>query len=86
MTAHGVHPPIGKNGLADGCPRCAEHAVDPFYGLDDANFGMLLTRTLGWMRDDQDSFPRSDTEHVAMSFMEGAVVQARRLKRAGFDA
>lgn len=37
MTIHTPHPDTHEHGLQDGCPRCAEHAIDPVLTLDDSN-------------------------------------------------
>lgn len=79
MAVHSQHPTTHEHGLADDCPRCAQHAAEPFIGLDDANLAALVERTVAWMRDEE--FPRSDVEAQAMSVVETAIVQARRLLR-----
>lgn len=45
-VVHTIHPDSHDEGLADGCPRCAQHAADPFAGLDDRNLQVLIDRTL----------------------------------------
>lgn len=77
MTAHNVHPSIRENGLADGCPRCAEHAERPFDGLDDGNLENLMDRIV----DKSDS--RSTNEAMAMGKVADAVVKATTLLRLG---
>lgn len=79
MSTHTYHPDIHDNGLADDCDRCAEHAADPFRGLDDSNLRDLYVRTAAWMRDD--ALPRSDNEAKAMRVMEQAILQARQIDR-----
>lgn len=79
MTMHTKHPDSHEHGLADGCPRCAKHADDPFLSLDDRNLKALADRTTAWMRDEQ--FPRSGTEKTAMRNMERALVQHHTLQR-----
>jgi len=83
MPSHNHHPQIEAYGLADDCPRCSEIAADPFRGLDSANLWALVSRTGQWMHDS--TFPRCETEAVAMRVVEQAIVRARQLHRAGFD-
>lgn len=42
MTIHTIHPDSHTHGLADDCPRCAEHAVDPVLTLDDGNLARIV--------------------------------------------
>lgn len=42
MASHGPHPDSHTHGLADGCPRCQEHAEHPERGLDRDNIRRLL--------------------------------------------
>lgn len=42
MTLHTSHPDTHTHGLADDCPRCAEHAIDPVFTLDDANLARIV--------------------------------------------
>jgi len=44
MATHSVHPDTHTHGLADGCPRCDEHAEEPLQGLDNENLGVLIHR------------------------------------------
>ena len=44
MTAHVWHPDTHTHGLADGCPRCAEHAAHPELSLDAQNLAILRHR------------------------------------------
>lgn len=68
MSSHINHPDTHTHGLADDCPRCAEHAKHPFMSLDDNNLRALILRTRAWMRDEK--FPRSITENKAMRNVE----------------
>lgn len=83
MSVHTLHPDSHTHGLADACPRCAEHAADPFSSLDDENLQMLVGRTQLWMRDEGDFFPRSDTEQKAMCQIETSLRNAAVLQRIG---
>ena len=71
---HGPHPSISEHGLANGCERCAEIAINPFAGMDTANLATLVERTRRWMRDEE--FPRSIAEAVAMGAVEDAIRRA----------
>lgn len=44
MTCHSYHPDTHTHGLADGCPRCDEHAAHPELGLDQGNLAALRAR------------------------------------------
>ena len=81
MAMHTFHPDSHEHGLADDCPRCAEHAEHPFESLDRLNLAALATRTIAWMRDEE--FPRSVTETKAMRYMERAIREARALDNLG---
>jgi len=75
MAAHNHPASIRERGLADGCPRCEEHAKEPFEGLDDENLNNLLARELGELT------PRSKNEAYAMSEVRKAIHMARRIQR-----
>lgn len=42
MTVHSPHQDSHVHGLADGCPRCDEHANNPIPSLDSANLARLI--------------------------------------------
>ena len=44
--SHTIHPDSHEHGLADDCPRCAEHAEHPLTSLDARNLRTLVERTL----------------------------------------
>jgi hypothetical protein len=44
MAIHTFHPDTHAHGLADGCPRCNEHAAHPLSSLDEVNLTMLRIR------------------------------------------
>jgi hypothetical protein len=79
VTAHIAHPDTHEHGLADGCPRCAEHAAHPFLELDARNLQQLAERC------DQRLEPRGELEAIAMAQMQNALTQARYLHRCGVD-
>ena len=83
MTTHIQHPRIVDHGLVDGCDRCAEIAADPFIYLDDDNLRALVHRTRLWMRDQDGSFPRSNTERDAMRLMETTLRRVEMLRMIG---
>lgn len=60
MTTHSYHPDSHEYGLADGCPRCDEHARNPEQGLDSRNIANLRERI------DKGLEPRSNNEKLAM--------------------
>lgn len=66
MTVHSYHGDTHTEGLVDNCERCAEHAENPFGGLDDRNLMALLKRNQS--RDE----PRSFNEACAMAHTEDA--------------
>lgn len=78
MSAHTVHPSIRENGLADGCPRCSEHAERPFHGLDDGNMESLIDRIVGQGQ------PRGTNEAIAMAHMKDAMAMATVLWNRGW--
>lgn len=60
MTVHSYHPDVHEHGLQDGCPRCDEHANDPFLALDSVMIANLIERV------NERHEPRSDNEQRAM--------------------
>ena len=70
MSSHTYHPSIHEHGLADGCPRCAEHAETPWLSLDNENLEALVRRTQKWRRDPFAARPRTENEHKAMRKIE----------------
>ncbi|KKM88667.1 hypothetical protein LCGC14_1256380 [marine sediment metagenome] len=78
MATHSDHPSIRDNGLADGCPRCKEHAEYPFEGLDDGNLESLIDR----LASRADS--RSVNEDNAMRVISKAVTMATVLWHRGW--
>ena len=64
MTVHTYHPDSHTHGLADNCPRCAEHAAHPRGSLDDDNLYALHRRIADGLP------PRSENERIAMKNMD----------------
>ncbi len=78
---HTPHPDPHTHGLADDCPRCAEHAENPWYTLDQRNLRAIVDRTLAYrfgghytrhgIETDSpfgsDLSPRSEVEAIAMA-------------------
>ena len=83
MSSHGPHPLILVHGLADGCERCLQIAADPFAGLDPDNLETLVERTRSWLGNDEEGWPRSDAECVAMREIEKAITRAYQLAAMG---
>jgi len=74
-VTHSPHPPIQTDGLADGCPRCDQHAADPFVSLDEVCLRELVSR----LRDGKS--PRSDNEARAMDVVRRARRDGRRAEK-----
>lgn len=75
MASHGPHPDTHTHGLADDCPRCEEHAANPFYGLDEDNLRELIRR----VREYEPA--RSDNELLAMRNVRVALGVKRAIDR-----
>ncbi len=73
MTAHAVHPDSHENGLADGCPRCAEHAENPLASLDARNLRELVRRAV------EDEPARSEAEALATARVREALERAGKI-------
>ena len=72
MTTHTVHPDISKQGLADNCPRCSEHATR-LYALDNEVLEALHYRL-------REGLPaRSAAECLAMHTLGTTILVVRRL-------
>jgi hypothetical protein len=65
MSLHTLHPDAHEYGLADGCPRCAEHALQPL-GLDIGMLSELRQRVSKGLR------ARSQNETIAMQRLREA--------------
>lgn len=74
MTIHSIHHDIHEHGLADGCPRCCEHAERPLQGLDRRMLARLVSRAR------RQEPPRSRNEAIAISQIEDALVVYERLR------
>ena len=79
-TTHIVHADVHDVGLVDGCPRCAEHAENPFLNLDNETLGNLVQRVVY----EEDS--RSQSERVAMVNVKRALDEACGLAKLNPDA
>lgn len=44
-TIHTIHGDIMLHGLSEECPRCQQHAAEPFVGLDSDNLKRLFEGT-----------------------------------------
>ena len=73
MSTHSLHPSTHEHGLADDCPRCAEHAEHPLDSLDLENQRNLLQRV------NLDLPARSENEAQAMHNLERAMRESERL-------
>lgn len=70
---HTPHPDVHQYGLADDCPRCAEHAEHPLDSLDRECQRDLLERL------NYDWQPRSETEALAMHNLERTMRESGKL-------
>jgi hypothetical protein len=61
VIIHTFHPDTHTHGLADGCPRCTEHAQHPEASLDDRNLAELRIRLKYGLE------ARSSNESIAMT-------------------
>ena len=67
MAIHSIHPDSQIHGLADGCPRCDEHAEEPLQGLDNESIGALVHRLA------TGRLARSENERKAMANLARAI-------------
>lgn len=77
MSTHTVHPDSHEHGLADGCPRCYEHSLQPIESLDEENLRKLTWR----VREGADA--RSENERTAMNVIELVIFRHERLRMIG---
>lgn len=73
-TTHTIHEDISSHGLADGCPRCEEHAEQPIRDLDRSNLCDLVSMAV-----DRSIRPRSGTEERAVATVLNAMEQFGRI-------
>jgi hypothetical protein len=84
MSSHSIHPDSHTNGLADDCPRCAEHAND-LLGLDLRNLWALYERRVAVERGDPGVYYRSANESKAAYNLGIALMVANRLEEASIE-
>jgi hypothetical protein len=77
VSTHTFHPDTYEHGLADGCPRCDEHAAHPLESLDSRNLRALIDRVLAH------ASARSDNEAKAMNIIRDAGRRWERIHRVG---
>ena len=68
MSTHTIHEDIQSHGLADGCPRCEEHAEHPVRDLDRDNLRDLISLAV-----DNSIQPRSNCEARAVANVKTAM-------------
>jgi hypothetical protein len=68
---------VGQYGLADGCPRCAEHAEHPLLSLDRRVLASLIDR----VRQGRPAFSENDA--VALGKVRDIIEGARYLQDIG---
>jgi hypothetical protein len=81
MTVHNPHSD-SKPGtiLHDGCPRCQEHANEPFAGLDKDNLAALAKRA---MSDDDDVvWATSELDVIAIREIQSVIHKSKKLEKA----
>lgn len=76
-TIHNEHK--GEAILYDGCPRCEEHAADPFADLDDGHFDGLI-RKIEEKKDDY--IHCTEVEYIAMQNIKRVMWKNRRITQA----
>ena len=76
MTFHTFHEDPQTHGLADGCPRCAEHTADPALSLDSENLTTLVTR-LHYGKQE-----RSRNEQIALVSLDDLMLRIGRIVEA----
>ena len=76
-TTHTVHTDVSVAGLADGCPRCLEHAADPVRDLDLENLRFIVN-----LAANRDLRPRSDAEGRAAANVLTAMERFGRIAEA----
>jgi len=77
MASHAYHEDTHEFGLADDCPRCAEHAAHPVT-LDDQNLAALWLRMLDVEFGPDDASYRSTTEAKAGKYLYDVAVLLER--------
>lgn len=76
-TTHTIHSDISVSGLADGCPRCEEHAKDPIRDLDLENLRFIVN-----LAANRDLRPRSAAEARAAANVLTAMERFGRIAEA----
>lgn len=78
--AHTYHDPEQAHlVLKDGCPRCAEHAVEPWYTVDRDRLDVLIDKALAWEGDGEGPGPESENERRACQSILDALDAVRAL-------
>lgn len=73
MAVHSLHPGTHTHGLADDCERCAQHAREPWVGLDEENLRNLVYRYYS------NASPRSVNEATALRNIGGLIHGAKQI-------
>lgn len=76
MTMHSLHPDSHEHGLADDCPRCAEHAEHPIRTLDRENLRRIMALAIS---DNRLAGEATYTDQVAAAKVLTALEQAGQL-------
>lgn len=77
MTMHSPHPDTHTHGLADDCPRCAEHADNPVLSLDQSNLARIMALALNPDRLDEATYTDNVAAAKVLTDMEHAGHLAR---------
>lgn len=85
--SHSIHRDIHEHGLQDNCPECHDHAMEPWYTLDETMLSNLIHRNFfyrwGYKVDAslrrEDYEPRSDTEALAMANITNVMERVGKL-------
>ena len=77
MAADSSHPDSHTHGLADDCPRCAEHAEHPIQSLDERNLARLMAVAVDPNRLGNNTY----TDNVAAAKVLTAMEHAGHLAR-----
>ena len=78
MSVHTLHPDSHTHGLADGCPRCDEHAADPINTLDERNLRRIIELAV---HPDRFSVALTETDLVAAAKVLTTLERAAHLMR-----
>lgn len=80
MTMHNNHENMPETAvLADDCPRCEEHARDPFKALDDSHLGRLVVMDREFLRNP--IRPATTNDWIAMTKIREVINMYERAQK-----